>query len=134
MNTYFRYMSQREFQKVTAGVTVRGKKNHKCHTTSSGICFLGKETTFFSGNINDVATFSPVDCLKFLKGIVCDNILVEFETERKLPKSVSRYSDPFGVNFEEYVYTEEYSVAEYNRNEFVPVRYTVDMQNWYVIA
>lgn len=77
----FRFMSNKEFQLFTAGCEIIGKKSFNARTESSGICFLAS------------ADFDPTEAYDFLKGIVADDVCVEFEIPDNL------LTESFGVYY-----------------------------------
>lgn len=109
----YRYMSMKEFEKLSAGCDLVNK-NHfqKCRTESEGFCFL-------SENCNG---YDPIHALAFLHGIVTEDILIEFEVDSKfITKSSGLYNDPsHDCDFIEVV---EYCTRSYNRDTFKPLRY-----------
>lgn len=128
----YRYMSSKEFQMLTAGMTISGKKYHACRTTSTGVCFLAENTTFWSDTLHEEITFSPEACYDFLAGIVSSDVLVEFRTECEVTESIGVYADPFGCFYDRIVIP-EFCVASYSMDTFVPVRYTTGGGQWYSI-
>ena len=91
----YRYMSEAEFAKFSAGIPVVGKSHFDCRTDSCGICFIGEATTFTSNG--EEYTFSPEDCVKFLPLYHDQYILVEFETSEDVAESYGIYSDPINA-------------------------------------
>lgn len=124
----YRYMSFAEFQKMSTGMDMFPfRNNFQARTTSKGFCFLGEITTFVSSYYGEDAqeiSFSPEQCHQFLYGIVCDDILVEFEVdENLLQKTIGEYSDPI---YEECnIIIDEYCTKTYNRDNFIPLRYAI---------
>lgn len=76
---FFRYMSEREFALLTAGVEIVGKRRFNARTTSSGVCFLAETVEIFRDG-HDL-TVSTQWCFKFLHGVVSGDVLVEFECD-----------------------------------------------------
>jgi hypothetical protein len=113
-------MSKKEFSILSSGSILSNDKNHAkagCYTDSIGFCFLGEDTN----------GFDPVRCYEFLSGIVCDDVLVEFETdETNLQESWGQYADPYGSFFDTFCIT-EYCTCSYSIDTFKPIRYTCDV-------
>lgn len=126
----YRYMSIKEFLKMSAGVPMVHCGHFKAKTNSEGFCFLPKIIIAHSGK--EKYTFSPEESIVFLHGIVTNDILVEFEiTNDLLIESFGIYSNPFTYD---YMSITEYCTKTYNREKFVPVRYAfVDFfgAEWY---
>lgn len=106
----FRYMSKNEFNKLINGETLKNDKKHTGFTDSVGFCFMeGEEGT---------AEY----CYDFLSGIVSNEVLVLFETDKELKKGYGRYADPYGSFFDTIMKT-EYSITEYNKDIIKPLKY-----------
>lgn len=124
---FYRYMSMSEFDKLMLGLTIHGKSKFNARTNSTGICFLGEHTEIVSTNEDGETTtvdFSPLDCYRFLGGIVSNNILVEFEADTTiLSATTGVYADP--LNMDEYarVSITEYCIPEYNNSVMRPLAY-----------
>lgn len=115
---FYRYMSMKEFQKMSAGCDIFGKNSFKARTNSEGVCFLGENT------LVDDRDFSPIQCYIFLNGIVSSDILVEFEAADgvELEEAFGIYADPYGDYYDCMSIT-EYNLPMYNRDIMRPVRY-----------
>ena len=115
----YRFMSMKEFQMVTAGCEIVGGY-HKARTSSYGVCFLPEKI-----KIDEERTFDPESSIRFLSGIVCDDVLVEFNVidPKILNESWGVYADP------DYYYSriiiDELCCAHYSINQLVPTRYAV---------
>ena len=130
----YRYMSDVEFQKLTAGCDIIGKREHFARTSSSGVCFLGEvipAERMPYGELEEYMapffTYEPEQAFSFLSGIVAaDSILVEFEVENDtlLVESGGVYADPEGAYYDRIVIT-EYCMPYYNRDMLTPVRYGI---------
>ena len=130
----YRYMSIEELNKVMAGVEISSDNKFKnCRTTSEGICFLPEIVKFWSDSINDTVEFSPVDCFRFLNGVVSSNsILVEFETHEELTQSSGVYADPYTDDWDATICIDELCTKSYNRDTFIPKRYSFPKEDiWY---
>ena len=70
-------------------------------------------------------TYDALSCLQFLKGIVSDEILVEFNPSesaiKKLHEGTGIYSDPQG-DYGDLICITEYSTTEYDKDAFNPNR------------
>ena len=132
----YRYMSAKEFNMLSAGITIEGKRFLKCRTSSEGVCFLGSETTFvaedpLTGDMTE-RTFSPEMCIRFLGGIVTNDVLVEFEVtdESILRETVGVYANPLSDYWGDYVNVPELCCDSYNRETLVPLRYAIVKDGW----
>ncbi len=130
----YRYMCLEELNKVMAGVEISSdNKFKKFRTTSEGICFLPEVVKFWSDSINSNVEFSPVDCFRFLYGVVSSSsILVEFETKEELNQSSGVYADPYTDDWDATICIDELCTKSYNRDTFIPKRYSFSNENiWY---
>lgn len=120
----YRYMSNKELQKLMAGIKMYPNVNfHKAKTDSEGFCFLGEKTIVQYGD--EDYCFSPENCIRFLSGIVTNEVLVEFEANVSLVKeSWGCYSDPFG-DYDDSIFITEYCAKTYDRDNFIPTRYAL---------
>lgn len=132
----YRYMSEAEFNKFTAGIPVVGKSHFDCRTDSTGICFLGEVTRFISGE--NEYTFSPEQCVKFLPLWHDQYILVEFETSEDVTESFGIYADPIQCDdWYACIEIQEYCIDQYSRDTFEMTRYGIlgetmfDPITWY---
>lgn len=123
----YRYMSLNEFNKMSAGCEIIGRKSFRAYTESKGICFLPESVRFESESVDSEfleVCFSPADCLRFLSGIVTDEVLVEFEAaEGYLSESRAFYADPVNMDPDATIEITELCAPSYNRNIFQPLRY-----------
>ena len=128
----YRYMSLNEFNKMAAGCEIIGRKSFRAYTESKGICFLPESVRFESESVDwdtlesefQEVCFSPADCLRFLSGIVTDEVLVEFEAaEGYLSESRAFSSDPVNLDPDATIEITELCAPSYNRNIFQPLRY-----------
>lgn len=72
----------------------------------------------------DTIEFSPEQCYSFLRGIVSDDLLVEFEVESsEIKESEGTYSNP--IDQDDLIDIVEYCADDYDRDRFVPLRYAV---------
>ena len=130
----YRYMSEREFQLLTAGVEIVGKRHFDAYTDSEGICFLGEKTSFIDESYDDEKdmyvqeehSFSPVECISFLSGIVSDDaVLVELETDAPVRKSAGVYANPLASDWDALIDITEYCIPSYSLDTFCPLRYAL---------
>lgn len=138
MAKWYRYMCMPELQKVLAGETVTNEMQHAAfgqRSSSVGFCFLAEKTeaTDEAGNRME---YAPLDCIKFLNGIVNAQILVEFESNgRKLRRTKGIYAKPLpdgdeGRAWDDVLHPEriekicvtEFCIKKYNRQMMRPVR------------
>lgn len=126
----YRYMCMDEFNKMSHGCDIVGKKSFKARTSSNGICFLGADTVFENAYYDDEKGifctedihFDPVQCYMFLRGIVSDDIIVEFEADASLvSESEGVYCNP--LNPDECTVMTEYCMPSYNIDRIKPLRY-----------
>lgn len=89
---------------------------------------MGEETAFQHGYDHEegqILTYDALSCLQFLKGIVSDEILVEFNPSesaiKKLHEGTGIYSDPQG-DYGDLICITEYSTTEYDKDAFNPNR------------
>ena len=131
---YYRYMSAKEFNLLTAGCKLVHTGKFHARTISNGFCFLGEKTNFSVWDEDGEEinfTYTPEQCLLYLEGIVSDDVLVEFESEMELTKSWGTYADPTCISgYDGTIDPAEYCIKEYDREIMRPVRYCVG-DNWY---
>lgn len=122
-------MSVAEFQKYSAGLNIVGShKCSTCNTTSSGVCFLLEKV-----KCHDITDYelNPIEAIDFLQGIVCDELLVEFETHLSLKNGEGIYASQQSDGL---MIVEEYSLPSYNRDNCIALRYALVSNNnvvWY---
>ena len=129
---YYRYMSYYEFVTVLQGGTIESSgRCGSCRTTSDGVCFIGEHTDVMG------CDFSPVDCFDFLKGIVSNDILVEFSSDEPLAIGYGTYATPevlchdYDDYFDGRVSIQEYYLDSYSRHTLTPVGfYTCETGPW----
>lgn len=125
----YRYMSINEFLKLMSGEKLTNTNKFSMNRTDSeGFCFFGEETAFQHGYDHEegqILTYDALSCLQFLKGIVSDEILVEFNPSesaiKKLHEGTGIYSDPQG-DYGDLICITEYSTTEYDKDAFNPNR------------
>lgn len=125
----YRYMSINEFLKLMSGEKLTNTNKFSMNRTDSeGFCFLGEETASQHGYDHEegqILTYDALSCLQFLKGIVSDEILVEFNPSesaiKKLHEGTGIYSDPQG-DYGDLICITEYSTTEYDKDAFNPNR------------
>lgn len=125
----YRYMSINEFLKLMSGEKLTNiNKFSMNRTDSEGFCFLGEETAYQHGydqEESQILNYDALSCLQFLKGIVSDEILVEFNPSesaiKKLHQGTGIYSDPQG-DYGDLICITEYSTTEYDKDAFNPNR------------
>lgn len=125
----YRYMSINEFLKLMSGEKLTNTNKFSMNRTDSeGFCFLGEETTYQQGYDHEegqILTYDALSCLHFLKGIVSDEVLVEFNPSesaiKKLHEGTGIYSDPQG-DYGDLICITEYSTTEYDKDAFNPNR------------
>lgn len=125
----YRYMSINEFLKLMSGEKLTNTNKFSMNRTDSeGFCFLGEETAYQQGYDHEegqILTYDALSCLQFLKGIVSDEILVEFNPSesaiKKLHEGTGIYSDPQG-DYGDLICITEYSTTEYDKDAFNPNR------------
>ena len=139
----YRYMSEKEFSKLTAGVEMTNNCHHfNCSTGSDGFCFLPdvQEVTAydFYGDAYPVQIYAE-EAHNFLFGLTTLDVLVEFETtnENVVNESWGRYANPFTDDYDDYIYITEYCCNKYSRENLIPKRYAmVDFwgpSEWYSV-
>lgn len=108
----FRFMSEKEFRAMDAYVPMVHPRHHfAARAGSVGFCFL------------DAKERNACFALKFLSGIVSQDICVEFEVDEKyLTKSCGLYADPCS-DCGDTIDVTEYCTPAYSREMFKPVRY-----------
>lgn len=119
---FYRFMSEREFIKMSAGCPMTNNNPHSNRRTASvGFCFLGEKTEDDNGNV-----YTPESCIEFLSGIVSSDILVEFEgNEDVLNESYGVYANPMTSDWDDFITIPEYCTCEYDREMLVPTRYAI---------
>ena len=120
---FYRFMSNKEMQKLSSGMVLKHTGKFNARTTSNGFCFLSDEK------------YTPEEAYLFLSGIVTDDVVVEFKTNTPLVESIGIYSDPYG-NYFDCMEVKEYCISEYSRETMIPVRYGILGErcreiNWY---
>ena len=129
----YRYMSNKEFNKVTAGVTLVNNNSFKGNKTNSkGFCFLPEKVSFYSYAQETEVTLTAQECYEFLEGIVSRDVLVEFETEEELEESSGVYADPLTDEWGANIVIDELCTITYDRDTFIPKRYCIPGDDiWY---
>jgi hypothetical protein len=119
---FYRFMSMKEFNKMSSGADIVGKKSFEARTTSTGVCFLSEQT--LCKDDDHKTTINVEQAYEFLCGIVSDDIVVEFECRQEMTESYGIYASIFGTTayFATMVVT-EYCTPSYNRENMIPVRY-----------
>ena len=130
---FYRYMSLEEFVKMSTGKDMQANYHQQFthnNTNSKGFCFLASKTVGKSTRNDETYEFSAEECLKFLGGIVCDEILVEFEDtdtlEWEWKYGYGRYANPYDHGD---MKINEYSLLEYNKSDLKPLRYVISPNN-----
>lgn len=122
----YRYMSNNEFNMLTAGCTISGANSicSLCNTTSNGVCFIADNTDV------DGVDFDALECYDFLNGVVSDDVLVCMEiSEDKLNIGYGVYAHPFG-GFYDTVTIKEYCIDEYSIDDVTILAYNVDFSGY----
>lgn len=115
----FRFMSKKEFEKLINGEKLINKKKHKGRTGSTGFCFM-------QYNKDCDINYS----YEYLSGIVDDDIIVVFETDKKnVNESWGVYADPYGSFFDTITET-EYCTKEYDKKIFKIIKYGVNSKEY----
>lgn len=115
----FRFMSKDEFEKLINGEELVNEKEHTGHTDSIGFCFMSYKED------EDIEY-----AYEYLSGIVTDDIVVVFETDKNnLNKSWGIYADPYGHFFDTITET-EYCTTNYNKNTFKILKYGVNINEY----
>lgn len=115
----FRFMSKDEFEKLINGEELANEKEHAGHTDSIGFCFMPYKED------EDIEY-----AYEYLSGIVTDDIVVVFETDKNnLNKSWGIYADPYGHFFHTITET-EYCTTNYNKNTFKILKYGVNIDKY----
>lgn len=131
---YYRYMSFKEFDKVMNNEIIISLSNASIqnNTTSKGLCFLEEETKFYpyDAEPKHIEIFKPLECYRFLSGIVSNDVLVEFLSNKKLNKGKGIYSNPcisdfYGSN----ISINEYWIERYSKKIMVPIRFCLFKEN-----
>ena len=128
----YRFMSFDEFTKLTAGCDIVGRKRYAARTSSTGVCFMKEEVPCRDYVIH------PEGYLSFLSGIVCDDVMVEFECNCDVTDSWGVYADPsFDADYYDTFDVNEVCVPSYNRETMIPVRYYIPHSlgkgTWYTV-
>ena len=122
---FYRFMSMKEFNKMSSGNDIIGKKSFKARTTSTGVCFLSEK--ILCKDDDHKATINVEKAYDFLYGVVSDDIVVEFESRQEMTESYGIYASIFGSAYFDTMVVTEYCVPSYNRDNMIPVRYgTID--------
>lgn len=112
----FRFMCEKEFEKLIDGETLVNNKNHKGNTGSKGFCFMEYEMD------RDIQY-----SYEYLSGIVDDDVVVVFETDNKnVNDSWGIYADPYGSFFATIIET-EYCTTTYNKDTFKILKYGLNL-------
>ena len=120
----YRYMSNNEFALVTAGVEVVGRR----YMTSRSVCFLPETVVINGGEL----VYTPEESFIFLRGIVSNDVLVEFETDADLENCCGDYCDPRADEWGEFICVNELSISAYSLDNFKPLRYCFPGEfTWY---
>lgn len=139
----YRYMSLKEFSKMSCGMVMTSEKKFtRCNTASEGFCFIGEKTAFecFLDGKMETIEYSAKNCYEFLCGIVArDGVLVEFETQpENVRESWGVYAMPInfaGDDFDATIEIVEYCADQYSIDTFQPLRYAMcgrmDVGEWY---
>lgn len=111
---FFRFMSLKEFNKLTAHIDIIGTSDFSTkRTASKGVCFMSTED------------FTPEYAYEFLRGIVSKEVVVIFENiSASMNESWGVYADPCGGYFDTFVAT-EYCTNYYNDSILKPIKYGV---------
>lgn len=117
---FYRFMSRKEFNKMSSGVDIVGKESFKARTTSTGVCFLAEKVVCHDVTRNYI--LSPEKTLDFLYGVVNNEVLVEFNTDIELRQSTGVYASLCG-GWCDTMTVEEYCIPSYNRDIMKPLRY-----------
>jgi len=130
---FYRYMSIEEFVKMSTGKDMQANYHQQFthnNTNSKGFCFLASKTVGKSTRNDETYEFSAEECLKFLGGIVCNEILVEFEDTDTLEwewnYGYGRYANLYDHGD---MIINEYSLLEYNKSDLKPLRYVISPNN-----
>ena len=125
----YRYMSSREFSKLTAGCPIyyrTGTCKHS-NTSSNGICFQ-----------YDISDNFARESLDWLIGIVSDDVLVKFVVSDNVfdkyfvrSSGLYAYDDPEGVV--PCIARPECYTRMYNSELCIPVAYNVGDKVWYTL-
>jgi len=124
----YRYMSINEFTKMSTGKTM--EPYHKefvgYETESKGFCFISESTPVDYNN--NTYELTPIESLNFLKNIVCEEILVEFETTDDIEynEGKAQYANPISEYNQEDMEIIEFSCDKYNKYTLIPKRYILN--------
>ena len=123
-------MSFEEFNNMSTGMDMYPRTwKHKAKTNSTGFCFLPEQVRMHDDG--DIVMLSPLDCLRFLRGIVSEDVLVEFEApEAAFRQTEGSYASTFSDDWEAFCSIEELCCDSYNRDTFVPLRYMPEPDYW----
>ena len=121
-------MSFKEFDKVMNNEIIISLSNASIrnNTTSRGLCFLEEETKFYPyiDNPKHIEKFNPLECYRFLSGIVSNDVLVEFLTNKKLKKGQGIYANPCISDFQgNNIVINEYWTEKYSKQTMQPIRF-----------
>lgn len=115
----FRFMSKKEFEKLVNGEKLINKKKHKGRTGSTGFCFMQYKE-------DENIRYS----YEYLSGVVTNDIIVVFETNKKnVKESWGIYADPNGSFFDTITET-EYCTTQYDKDTFKIVKYGVNVKEY----
>lgn len=135
---YYRWMSFKEFNKMSAGCDIVGRQYHNARTSSRGVCFLPERTIFMASD-GKAYGYAPQETERFLSGIVTRDVLVGFQENVTLTPAVATYADPENTwDYYARISIVEYNLPHYNRDMMVPVTYYIpgrfvdDPGEWYV--
>ena len=138
----YRWMSIKEFQKVTAGCDITPiRRNHKYKTTGAGIFFLPEDyfRTWLSEDGTDYVSKqpSPEFSIHFLSGIVTTDVLVEFDICCPVEEAQGVYANPYTDEWYDYIVVDELCIPFYNQETMIPLRYFISESfhkgTWYVL-
>lgn len=126
----YRYMSTREFRDMLAGCDIIGH-SHNARTTSSGVCFLPMVVDYTDGEKRRAC--SARYAYNFMRGIVSDDVLVEFESPKgMLFDTEGVYANPHTCGWFDRIIVHELCIPSYNRDNIIPLRYCVPCEwEWY---
>ena len=117
----FRFMSQEEFDKYLAGEKLINTTDHRkkfAFTGSKGFCFF----EYMDWDDDGVDGITPEYAYEFLSGIVTEDVVAVFETDKQLTESYGRYADPYGAFFDT-IRMDEYCTTEYDNKSFHLIKY-----------
>lgn len=126
--TVYRYMSEKEFERLMAGKVLENGTDHSkvAHSGSVGFCFL-TPMTMIEGGIGSRRSLSAEEMYSVLESLVSGDVLVRFETEETFLTSFGRYADPFSKGDDIFnpalVSIRELSLTRYSRETVRPVAF-----------